>query len=347
MKKKLFVIGTPSEFGGANSEALHSIILWRRYGVNINVVPTWSIPSDIAEKLISLGIKLISINQNEFNAIADLQDSVVVSFCNQAFMENMEIFKGLNCKIIWLGCMNKLMSYEVNAFQKGLFPDLFIFQSNFQKQKIKNELKSFNYELDDSFPVIHGAFIEDLFQFRPRPHFNGQPFYVGRAARPAISKWRPDLFYLLSQVKYSLLGIFLGIDNVVRARFGFQPIWTACLRPASIDLRIFYSMLHCFLAINSSAKENWPRVGLEAMASGVPIVARTDGDGWNEMIEHEKTGFLCDSDSKFISTIEKLANDESLRNTIIHNAKQSLKSLVNPEMIWSQWKKVFEQFDVL
>ena len=36
----VFLIGYPGEMGGANTEAWHTVKLWRRYGVEVHLIPT-------------------------------------------------------------------------------------------------------------------------------------------------------------------------------------------------------------------------------------------------------------------------------------------------------------------
>ena len=50
-------------------------------------------------------------------------------------------------------------------------------------------------------------------------------------------------------------------------------------------------------AVQRAAVENWPRVGLEAMAAGVPLVVDAKG-GWLEMLRHGRTGYLCRTDNE-------------------------------------------------
>ena len=37
----LFIIGYPSAVGGANTELWHTVKLWRRFGLDITLLPTW------------------------------------------------------------------------------------------------------------------------------------------------------------------------------------------------------------------------------------------------------------------------------------------------------------------
>jgi glycosyltransferase involved in cell wall biosynthesis len=91
---------------------------------------------------------------------------------------------------------------------------------------------------------------------------------------------------------------------------------------------------------NYGVAENWPRVGLEALAAGVPVLA-DDAGGWQEMVEHGETGFLCAGPDDYVRWLVALAGDEVLRQRIIHNAQRSLVSLVSPMRIGVAWQRLF------
>jgi glycosyltransferase involved in cell wall biosynthesis len=134
----------------------------------------------------------------------------------------------------------------------------------------------------------------------------------------------------------------LGVDNRTLEKLGPPPEWASCLRPMAIEAKQFYSCLHCLLPVNGGARENWPRAGLEAFATGVPVVAQNEW-GWREMIEHGVTGFLGSNDSELAHYTAMLAYDEELRQQIIENARKHLvEQHANPDIIWEQWKNVFQ-----
>jgi glycosyltransferase involved in cell wall biosynthesis len=90
------------------------------------------------------------------------------------------------------------------------------------------------------------------------------------------------------------------------------------------------------------AVENWPRVGLEAMARGVPVVAENRG-GWREMVRHGETGYLCDTDDQFAYYAARLAYDEGHRMEIICQARYRLEhELADPEELWNRWRELFK-----
>ena len=90
------------------------------------------------------------------------------------------------------------------------------------------------------------------------------------------------------------------------------------------------------------AVENWPRVGLEAMAAGVPLVVENRG-GWPEMIRHGETGLLCHNDDEMASSVARLAHDPACRQAIIQQARHSVETeLADAEAFWRCWKDLLD-----
>ena len=55
------------------------------------------------------------------------------------------------------------------------------------------------------------------------------------------------------------------------ANAALRPPWAETLAPQQIPVAEFLGRCHAMLGLNGGARENWPRIGLEAMAAGVPI----------------------------------------------------------------------------
>jgi len=133
----------------------------------------------------------------------------------------------------------------------------------------------------------------------------------------------------------------MGVDETIRKWIGPAPAWAEVLPPCAMPAREFYRRIHCLMPINFSLLENWPRVGLEAMACGVPIVAPREG-GWCDMITHGENGFLASSAEEFAELGTLLARDESLRMKIAAQARRKLETeLANPDDIWAGWQRLF------
>jgi len=82
---------------------------------------------------------------------------------------------------------------------------------------------------------------------------------------------------------------------------------------------------------------------LEAMAAGVPIVAEDRG-GWLEMIQHGRTGYLCDTSAAVGDYVRRLAAHEPRRLRIAQQAREAVvDTLAAPEPIWREWERMFKE----
>jgi glycosyltransferase involved in cell wall biosynthesis len=77
-----------------------------------------------------------------------------------------------------------------------------------------------------------------------------------------------------------------------------------------------------------SVSETYGNVVVEAMASGCPCVI-AKGGGSQSLIDHGKTGFLCDpeDESDYLERIDQIIQDSSLKSEIIKNGIEYTKSL--------------------
>ena len=130
-------------------------------------------------------------------------------------------------------------------------------------------------------------------------------------------------------------------DDRLTDKCGRPPEWAEALPANAESPQRFLPQVHCLLPINGGARENWPRVGLEAMACGVPIVAQREW-GWCEMLLRGVTGFLGSNDQELAHYTAALAYDEHLRQGVAKAARKHLiEQLAEPNEIWSRWRGVF------
>jgi glycosyltransferase involved in cell wall biosynthesis len=88
--------------------------------------------------------------------------------------------------------------------------------------------------------------------------------------------------------------------------------------------------------------ENWPRIGLEAMSAGVPLIV-PDRGGWREMVHNGFSGYLCADADQVVSEVTHLALIESWRMDMIHQARVQVEQFADPERIWGKWEQLFEE----
>jgi hypothetical protein len=342
---RLFVVGYPGDLGGACTELWHTLKLWRRYGMEVHLLP-FGKPSPSWRSLVDhIGCVTHDVPPDRVQTIPELAGATVVSFCNSDFLTHSHRFRELDCRLVWVNCMTWLFDAEKKIYaDSGLF-DALVFQSEFQRAELEPQLAAFGYTCDRGH-LIRGAFDFEEIEFAPRPHQSGDVFVIGRMARPDLDKWSSNTWPIYNAIQYAdKRAIMLGVDDRVQQKLGPTPPFADCLRPMAIPVKQYLSNLHCLMPINGGARENWPRAGLEAMAAGVPVVAQNEW-GWREMIVHGETGFLANNDCELAHFAALLAYDEDLRQTIINQAHQRLlDELANPEHIWAVWQRLFCELD--
>lgn len=339
---RIFLMGYPGDLGGACTEAWHTVKLWRRFDADVHLIPTWGTDARWRSRVDVLGCRTHAATPETLDQVPGLAGATVVSFCNAAFLATAKRLRELGCRLVWVNCMTWLFDAELKFYRdSGLF-DAFVFQSEFQRDQIELKLAEFNYSPTLGH-LIRGAFDVDEWPFAPRRHARGESFVVGRAARPDQDKWSSNTWPIYNRIQYrNKRALMLGMDDHTHQKLGKPPAWADCLKPMAIKTIDFFRQLHCTLPVNGGARENWPRVGLEAMAAGVPLVTQNNW-GWREMIEHGVTGFLGNCDEELAHYTAMLAYDDDLRMCMTNAARQRLvNDLANPEVIWSGWKRLFD-----
>ncbi|MQA28678.1 MAG: glycosyltransferase [Luteitalea sp.] len=97
------------------------------------------------------------------------------------------------------------------------------------------------------------------------------------------------------------------------------------------------------MLVLTSAWEGTPNVILEAMASGLPVVATNVG-GVAEVVDHEKTGLLSPAgdDQTLCDAIVRLADDTTLRLTMGREARERILSRHTPEQLPRRLASIYE-----
>jgi len=340
---RIYLVGYPGNMGGANTEAWHTVKLWRRAGFEVHLVPTWGGDPKWKERLDAIGCVTHLTKPDQLESVPGLAGSVVVSFCNSEFFAVAPQLIALGCKLVWVNCMTFLFDREKRHYtEHGLF-DAFVFQSDFQRHLLEPQLARYG-DIASRGHLIRGAFDIAEWSCEPKPHRNGEPFIVGRVARPNADKWSSNTWRIYERIPHSgRRAVVMGVSEKTQAKLGKTPSWAKCLPPQALPVQDYLRELHCLLPVNGGARENWPRAGLEAMAAGVPIVAQ-NAWGWREMIEHGVTGFLGGSDEELAFHAAQLAYDEDLRLKIAHDARQRLVTeFACADTFASRWLAVFEQ----
>lgn len=346
--RTIWVFGYPCDVGGAGAELWHTLKLWRRFGCDVHLVPTWNADKRWRDKVAAIGCHTHDCPDNcVFESIPGLAGATVVSFCNQHFVQVATRLKHIGCKLVWANCMTGLFDYEIVHTQKNGPFDAYMFQSDYQQGSIAWHLAAMGVS-PSSFFRIPGAFDFTGWDYCFMPHKPGETFRFGRAARPDHDKWSSKMWGVYAKVNDPKQAVCLGFNSNTAMKCGMPPTWAKTYPPGKILATDFFRGLHAYVPINGKnadekhARENWPRTTLEAFASGVPVVAE-NAWGLKEQIKHGETGFLADSDDEIAEYVNRLAADDDLRKKIADAAREAVvHDLADPWKIWDEWKAMLD-----
>ena len=334
----IFVFGYPGNVGGACTELWHTVKLWRRMGRAVTLIPTWRAEPAWRRRLDALGCRTVECRPEQLDTVPRLAGSVAAAWCNEHFLAAAPRLRELGCRTVWVSCMNWVFPAERLHYRRyGPF-DRYVFQSGYQRDQLGPQLERFGYRAEQG-RVIRGAFDPSELPFRPRPHTEGKPLVIGRISRAAPEKFSRRTWAIYGRTPHPIRARVLGFGPAVAAHTGAPPPWAECMPEGGQSAAEFLPTLHAMVFAGATA-ENWPRVGLEAMAAGVPLVVDRRG-GWCEMVRHGQTGFLCATENDFAHHTARLARDEPLRLHVAHQARRELEErLAEPAGLSDAWKHV-------
>lgn len=338
MENAIWVSGAPSRLGGADTELLNNIYLWRDHGIDVNIVPCYGITEEMKREMVSIGCRFYQHDPKIF------ADKIVVSYCNGNFLKELPkiIEHGRPKKVVWFNCMTWTFPDEVRASKYGWI-DLHGFVSPYQRRMLLDSLRRQVGVRVDEFEGYRPYFKikPDMFRYRPP---EGE-FVLGRLSRPDPSKYSSDTWKIFDGVqtgnKVKKIHI-MGYDMNVESKLGKPPEGLDVqLRPANdIPVAKFYRSLHCLIHKTGGSRESYCRIVPEAYAHGVPIIVEDDY-AFPDLVINGVTGFRCKTSEEMIEKATLLANNESLRKTIVHNAYEFLKDqIASPERCISPWLRL-------
>jgi len=331
--RHIFVMGFPGEVGGAGTHLWNNLRLWRGGGLGVTLVPTWGVKKEWMGRLDRLGVRVVETTEDGLEKVEGLGNSVVLSMCNRKFIKVVPRLQTLRCPLVWLPLMTFLSPAELETFAHNPVPEKVIYQSEFQRENLQTTY--------GGGTLIRGYLDLAEWPFRPTPHTPTEPFVVGRLARSDLDKWSRHTWSIYDRILFPWkIALLMGVRENVAKVLGPKPDWGHYLPPNAVSTKEFLPTLNLMLPVNGGARENWPRVGLEAMASGVPIVAEKVG-GWCEMIHHRVTGFLGETPDELSYHASVLANEEDLRLQVLHAARKSVEDLMDEQRMWDRWNEVF------
>jgi hypothetical protein len=342
----VFVAGYPQDIGGANTLLWHTVKLWRAKGLDVTMLPMGQGTEAWRERLDAIGCRTIDCSLEDVPTVSELTGGTLVAFCNARVARHAALFREppLCMKIVWDGCMNFTIPSEEKHCRYGGGFERYVFQSRYQYNQVVPGLAKWGVT-PDRCHLVHAAFDWDEFPYQPRPHKPGETFVIGKLCRAHPHKFSADTWDQFRVIRQAVDGPVefhvMGFSDIITHTTGPPPSWVEAYPAGLHTSQDFLAGCHCLVQSGDIA-ENWPRVGLEAMSAGVPVLA-DDRGGWPEMIAHGETGYLCKTAGEYAACAARLAADESWRLTMTQRARRHMEdNLAAPDVSWADWQKVFE-----
>lgn len=337
--KRLFIYGFPGLYGGAGTELHHQILLWIDMGMEVHIIPTWDGYEKEALYLEMIQKGVIIHNAHDFSSVE--KGDPVFGFCNDKFLSNLPNIHQKTSRTIFVNCMTWLFEKEKECMAKGLI-GMFLYQNEDVRLKNMPILQSLN---DD--PTILFATFKPYFEMSNFPFIedrSGEFFGCGRISRQDADKFAKNTLHIYEYFvspKFKK-GLFLGFDHRSEAKIGKPYDWITVARDQNVvSQQDFYK--HCEIVLQpTDTTENWPRIGFESMSSGSVLIVDNRG-GWKQLVEHGKTGWLCDHERDFIYYASKMAYEPELRKEMAANARERALALGGKDASRASWEEIFAQ----
>lgn len=344
---RLFVHGFPSWYGGAASELYHQIKCWRKMAMEVHIIPTMegSENEPLYQEMKDLGITIHKKNQFEVMTESD----AIINFCSKEFLENLPQIVLHTKRTIFVNCMTWVfgrnsvgykMHEEWNHSQGNIMVSLY------QRPQIRDEHARHLRQFGSKAHFIHFSPYFDRTGFnvydKALDH-SREKFTIGRISRQDSDKFTKDLWRIWEGIhspKWKQ-GIVLGWDHRSKAKCGEPLSWVKTYADQNkLPVLDFWKQVDVIVQ-PTETKENWPRIGFEAMHSGTPLIVNRRG-GWEYMIDHGVTGFLCDTDRDFMYYGSKLAYEPDFREQMAIKAHDKACELSGFMVASQSWREVFE-----
>ncbi|MEM9419938.1 MAG: glycosyltransferase [Planctomycetota bacterium] len=340
----VFIYGFPGLYAGANTELHHQIVLWRSMGLSIHLIP--SDPGYRNEALYPEMIERgVTVHEaDDFDAI--LPGAPVLGFCNDRFLTNLDRILERSHNTVFVNCMTWLFEMEKRRHREGKLA-AFLYQNDAVRQKSQVALQAINPDADVQYLTFKPYFNAEAYPFVDRRA--DDRFAIGHISRQDADKFAADTLRIWESIEVPgavpKRGIMLGFGRPSEEKIGMPADWiTTYENQNTLSQQDFYARTDVIVQPTDTT-ENWPRIGLEAMASGTVLIVDNRG-GWQQMIEHGKTGWLCDTPEDFITYATRMAHEPEERRALARAARERLDQLAGASSSKESWLSVLDELGV-
>jgi glycosyltransferase involved in cell wall biosynthesis len=170
----------------------------------------------------------------------------------------------------------------------------------------------------------------DLERFHPRNRVPGDRFRVGRHSRDDPRKHHRDDPSLYLMLAWRGLQVSLMGAGVLKERLGEHPL-ISLIDVGARDPAAFLGELDCFIfRPPPEAPEASGRSVMEALASGVPIVASANG-GYSEWLSDGKDSFIAETQEEMLDRLLALSQDVAVQEAARSAARATAERICGEE----------------
>ena len=337
--KKVYVYGFPGLYGGAGTELHHQIFVWLKLGLEVHIIPTNAgyKGEPLFKEMTDLGVII-----HDFNKFAEIEkDAPVFGFCNAEFLNFLPEICKYSKRTCFVGCMTWTFTKQQQRHKDGL-----LWAELFQNESVRLKHMEQLSKLDKT-PVEYITFCP-YFEASKFPFIENRDskfFNIGHISRQDADKFTANTQHIYEYITAPVekRGWFLGFDERSEKKIGKLFWWQKAFKDQNqgFTQQDFYRTVDVIVQPTETT-ENWPRIGLEAMSSGVILVVDNRG-GWQQMVKHGETGFLCKTQQEFIYYASRLAFEPDTRKKMALAARQRCLDLSSMDVSMKSWQNVFTQ----
>lgn len=332
------VVGFPYA-ADLEAECFDLLRSWTEAGARVRVLVTAQPTHDLVSKLTGIGCEplyhLVSQNHARILEATSIRHDIVVGLYSPRFFDVAGHLRTMGCKLVLVG-EGVVSEAEKAYYEQWGVCDAYVVKSCQQQAALIAELADFGCV--DKIRRLRPAFY-DTHSFNILPHVPGDIFTIGKAGCVIDQRYYPTNYWqVISSAETPVRAIVSEWAAELKLAQD-KPTWADSIERYSASKLM--QQVHCLAQI-SNRKESWPRFALDAMASGVPVIAQNDG-GWKELIRHGENGFICNSPAEVVDCIDLLAYDENFRIRVAVAAREYLLDVAGNKAVIDAWRQLFEE----
>ena len=335
MKPTLYILGWPSDLGGADTKLRDTLPLWCK-DYTVYVVPNKRTSLDDGHTynyVLDCGAVALPYDELPTN----MNGGTVFSMCNKrVFLDGK--FKDLQQRGAYTIFSSEMMwchEGELEACVLG-HVDKVLFTSDLQKREL-----AYFYPRD--IPVDVTSNYINIYRYLYKRPGHDAPFTIGRLSRPDPVKYPrafPLLYESIVDCAYRVMAWSPELSEIYKWH-KFDERWsllTSCYETGPH----FLSKLHVYVfQTGATFAETWGRSAIEAMAVGCPPLV-SPGHHMSTLITSGVDGFICRTHNAFKRRVAQLRDDPDMMTAMSVAARDTAIKLNNPEEHRAEWRRAFE-----